>query len=209
MVEDSVDLKERILQTTESLLRRYGATKLSVVDVAREIGMSHGNIYRFFGSKSILLAAIAERWLCKVEEPLSVITASKLPADQKLEKWLDELRRIKRQKHLKDPELFSIYGEIAEHLGDEVRKHIQIMLNQLAKIIEEGNKAGIFHSEDPSQSAIAVLHATSRLHHPGFVGASDYPSEEAARHLTKLVINSLRFDASGITARHPDHRSME
>jgi AcrR family transcriptional regulator len=176
------------------------------VDVAREIGMSHGNIYRFFGSKSVLLAAIAARWLCKVEKPLSVITESELPADQKLETWLDELRRIKRQKYLNDPELFSIYGEIAEHSGDEVRKHIQTMLDQLAKIIEEGNKSGIFHSEDSFQSAMAVLHATSRLHHPVFVGATDYLSEEAAQRLTKLVTNSLRFDANTTTARHPNHQ---
>ncbi len=53
--EADLDLKERILQTTEKLLRRFGASKLSVVDVAREIGMSHGNVYRFFDSKSVLL----------------------------------------------------------------------------------------------------------------------------------------------------------
>jgi AcrR family transcriptional regulator len=198
MVEDSVDLKERILQTTENLLRRYGATKLSVVDVAREIGMSHGNIYRFFASKSILLAAIAERWLCKVEEPLAAITNSKLPADQKLEKWLDELRRIKRQKHLNDPELFAIYGEVAEQARDEVRRHIDIMLDQLEQIIKEGDKAGIFYSDDPRQSAMAVLHATARFHHPVFVGAPDYPSEETARHVTALVIRSLKFDAKKV-----------
>jgi AcrR family transcriptional regulator len=194
MVEDSVDLKERILQTTEILLRRYGATKLSVVDVAREIGMSHGNIYRFFASKSVLLAAIAERWLCKVEEPLSLITNSDLPADRKLEEWLEELRRIKRQKHLNDPELFAIYGEIVEQARDEVRNHIDVMLDQIEQIIREGNETKVFHSADPRQSAGSVLYATARLHHPAFVGASDYPTDVAAQELIRLVIRSLKFD---------------
>jgi AcrR family transcriptional regulator len=195
MVEDPVDLKERILQTTEILLRRYGATKLSVVDVAREIGMSHGNIYRFFSSKSVLMAAIAERWLCKVNAPLAVIANSKMPADKKLEKWLDELRSIKRQKFLSDPELFAIYGEVAEAARDEVRNHIESMLDQLEQIITEGNKSGIFNSEHPRQSARATLNATARLHHPLFVSSSDYPSDEEARHVTQLVINSLKFQA--------------
>ncbi|MBU6453156.1 MAG: TetR/AcrR family transcriptional regulator [Cyanobacteria bacterium REEB67] len=194
MVEDSVDLKERILITTETLLRRYGASKLSVVDVAREIGMSHGNIYRFFSSKALLMSAIAERWLCKVEEPLAQICTSILPADQKLEKWLFELRAIKRHKFQSDPQLFAIYGEVAEQARDEVRHHIDVMIDQLEQIIIEGNKAGTFTSENPRESAVAVLNATARLHHPLFVGAPDYPDDEAARRLVKMVITALRYD---------------
>ena len=193
MVEDTIDLKERILQTTEILLRRYGASKLSVVDVAREIGMSHGNVYRFFASKSILMAAIAERWLCKVQEPLAVITNSDAPADLKLEQWLDELRRIKRQKFLSDPALFAIYGEVALEARNEVRSHIEVMLDQLEQIINDGNKASIFNSTNPRQSAMAVLNATARFHHPAFVGAPDYPSEEEARVVTKMVISALKY----------------
>jgi AcrR family transcriptional regulator len=194
MVEDSVDLKERILLTTETLLRRYGASKLSVVDVAREIGMSHGNIYRFFSSKSLLMSAIAERWLCKVEEPLAQICKSALPADQKLAKWLNELRAIKRQKFQSDPQLFAIYGEVAEQARDEVRRHIEIMIEQIEQIIIEGNQAGIFSSENPRQSAVAVLNATARLHHPLFVGAPDYPEDEAAQLVIKMVITGLKYD---------------
>jgi AcrR family transcriptional regulator len=110
MSESDATLKERILTTTEKLLRRYGASKLSVVDVAREIGMSHGNIYRFFSSKSVLLEAIAERWLCNVMAPLAVITKSTVPADAKIVEWIDELSSIKRQRFLEDPEFFALHG---------------------------------------------------------------------------------------------------
>jgi len=191
---EPVDLKEQILLTTEVLLRRYGATKLSVVDVAREIGMSHGNVYRFFASKSVLMAAIAERWLARVKAPLEAITNSEMPADKKLEHWLAELRRIKRQKFLSDPQLFAIYGEIAEQAREEVRQHIETMVNQVEQIIVEGKKAGLFACENPRQAAVAVLNATARFHHPTFVVAADYPSEEEAQELTCFVIRSLKFD---------------
>jgi AcrR family transcriptional regulator len=190
--EADLDLKERILQTTEKLLRRFGASKLSVVDVAREIGMSHGNVYRFFDSKAVLLGAVAERWLCKVMAPLTVIIESNKPADVKLTDWINQLRSTKRQRHLEDPEVFKLYGEIAEAARDEVKRHIDHLLDHLQTIIEEGNAQGIFHVTDTRLAAKTVLSATSRLHHPAFVTAPDYPTEAEAQYLIKMVITALK-----------------
>ncbi|MDR3615430.1 MAG: TetR/AcrR family transcriptional regulator [Candidatus Obscuribacterales bacterium] len=190
--EADLDLKERILQTTEKLLRRFGASKLSVVDVAREIGMSHGNVYRFFGSKSVLLGAVAERWLCKVMAPLTVIIESDKPADVKLTEWINQLRATKRQRHLEDPEVFKLYGEIAEQARDEVTRHIDHLLDQVQTIIEEGKAQGIFHVSDSRLAAKVVLSATSRLHHPAFVTSPDYPTETEAQYLIEMVIKALK-----------------
>lgn len=45
---------ERILETTEEVLRRYGPAKATVVDVARALGVSHGSVYRHFRTKAAL-----------------------------------------------------------------------------------------------------------------------------------------------------------
>jgi AcrR family transcriptional regulator len=190
--EADLDLKERILQTTEKLLKRYGASKLSVVDVAREIGMSHGNVYRFFGSKAVLLGAISERWLCNVMTPLTVIANNKSPADVKLADWINRLRTIKRQRYLDEPEFFALYGEIAEQARDEVTRHIEHMLDMLQGIIEEGKAQGIFQVADSRMAAKAVLGATARLHHPAFVSLPDYPTDAEAAYLIDFVITGLK-----------------
>ena len=39
---------DRILDSAEQVLRRYGAGKATVVDVARALGVSHGSVYRHF-----------------------------------------------------------------------------------------------------------------------------------------------------------------
>ena len=41
-------LPERILDAAEAVLRRHGTEKANVVDIARSLDMSHGNIYRHF-----------------------------------------------------------------------------------------------------------------------------------------------------------------
>jgi AcrR family transcriptional regulator len=52
---------EQILEASEDVLRRFGPAKATVVDVARELGVSHGSVYRHFPSKAALRDAVAER----------------------------------------------------------------------------------------------------------------------------------------------------
>lgn len=189
--ESSSDLKDQILETTEVLLRRYGAAKLSVVDVAREIGMSHGNVYRFFPSKTDLLNAIAAKWLEKVHVPLAEISTSDLVADQKLKLWFETLIKIKREKFLDDPQLFAVYLELAGHQLEQVNNHVDTLVTQIEKIIEEGKQAGLFSVSDARKAATNIFHATAKLHHPVFVSSPYYPNDDEVKELLSFLIRAL------------------
>ena len=63
---------DQIPEAAQDVLRRYGPAKTTVVDVARELGVSHGSAYRHFASKAALPDAIAERWLHSISEPLAL-----------------------------------------------------------------------------------------------------------------------------------------
>ena len=53
----------RILDSAERLFRHYGYGKTTVADVARDLGMSTANIYRFFASKTEIHQAVCGRML--------------------------------------------------------------------------------------------------------------------------------------------------
>ena len=57
---------EQILEAAEDVIRRFGPTKATVVDVARALGVSHGSVYRHFASKAALRDAVTERWLARI-----------------------------------------------------------------------------------------------------------------------------------------------
>ena len=61
--ETGLDTRARIMAEAERLFRHYGYSKTTVADIARELGMSSGNIYRFFASKAAINEAMAERML--------------------------------------------------------------------------------------------------------------------------------------------------
>ena len=44
-------MRSRIEETAERLFRNMGYQKTAVADIARELGMSPANVYRFYPSK--------------------------------------------------------------------------------------------------------------------------------------------------------------
>ena len=162
---------QRILDAAEEVLRRYGAVKANVVDVARVLGMSHANIYRHFPSKKALLDAVAARWLHAVSAPLEMIAGDQTrPASERLAAWFDALREAKKYKHRDDPELFRVYQSITEDLHGVVGAHIGALLGQLEHIIADGIAAGEFLADlDAPAAARAFLQATAMFHHPAMV----------------------------------------
>ena len=55
--------RRQILETAGALFHAMGHQKTAVADIARELGMSPANIYRYFASKSAINEAIAGRVL--------------------------------------------------------------------------------------------------------------------------------------------------
>jgi AcrR family transcriptional regulator len=183
---------DRILEAAEDVLRRYGPAKANVVDVARALGVSHGSVYRHFPSKAALRDAVTERWLSEISEPLDAVAAGKGTAPERLERWLDLLVRTKRRRALDDPELFATYIELAAEARDVVRTHVEMLVDQLARIVTDGVAAGDFAAEDPRTAARAVFDATSRFHNPAHAAQWSDPQIDAAyERVRALVLRGL------------------
>ena len=157
---------ERILEVTEDVLRRYGLAKATVVDVARALDVSHGSVYRHFPSKASLREAVAKRWLDRVNAPLQKIAEASGPAPARLDRWLRTLFSIKHKRLGDDPEMFATYLTLAREACKVVKAHKDGLVNQIAHILSDGVKQGVFQVADVKVSAQAIFDATSRFHHP-------------------------------------------
>lgn len=183
----------QILEATERVIRRYGPRKATVVDVARELGVVHGSVYRHFSSKADLRDAVAEVWLSRISAPLAGIAEDRtLTPPERLRAWLDALVAAKRRKVGDDPELFAAYASIAAASRDVVAAHVDALVRQIEDILRDGAREGVFRLEDPRRAAHAVFQATSRFHDP--VHAESWTSndiESAWRAVRDLVIAGL------------------
>ncbi len=193
-MSQEVPLSHRILDAAEAMIRRHGVEKTNVVDVARVLGMSHGNIYRHFPSKKAILDAVAVRWIDKISRPLAAIAADRTrPASERLPAWFDSLRVAKRHKVRDDPELFRVYHQIVMSMRDVVAAHMADLLGQVERIIADGVAAGEFSDQpDPKTAARAFLYATSAFHHPAMIVLEPLPTEAEARTVVDLLLAGLR-----------------
>lgn len=157
---------ERILEVTEDVLRRYGLAKATVVDVARALDVSHGSVYRHFPSKASLREAVAKRWLDRVNAPLQTIAEASGPAPARLDRWLRTMFSIKHKRLGDDPEMFATYLTLAREACKVVKAHKDGLVDQIAHILSDGVKQGVFEVADVKVSAQAIFDATSRFHHP-------------------------------------------
>lgn len=170
MTNESALTKDMILDKAEAVFRRFGPAKTSVVDVARALEVSHGNLYRFFSSKAELREAVTYRWLQQIIVPLkAIVEQSSVNATQRLRLWVDTLIKLKRDSALKDPELFRLHAAVTEEAGAVIEHHVNELVKQIADIVRAGMTSKEFVEGDPVQVATGILLSTARFHHPAHV----------------------------------------
>jgi AcrR family transcriptional regulator len=183
---------QRILETAEDVIRRFGPAKATVVDVARALGVSHGSVYRHFPSKAALRDAVVARWLARISDPLDEIAAGAGPARERLRRWFDRLIAAKRARALEDPELFATYLGLAAEARDVVAAHVEALTGQIERIVAGGAARGEFEVADAKAVARAAFDATARFHHPSHAAEWNDPHvDDAFEGVWKLVARGL------------------
>lgn len=166
-VEDRVEA--RLTAIAADHIRRFGPDKVRLVAVAREAGMSHANVYRFFPSKAGLVEAVAVAWLRSVEARLSDIASAADPADDKLERFLAAWARSQREAVERDPAIYAAYAAFALERRDAVLAHRARVRGFLEAIVEEGGEPGPFRLRNPERAVHLVADAMQRFVHPTLV----------------------------------------
>ena len=191
-MNETVLTPERILEAAEDVLRRFGPTKATVVDVARVLDVSHGSVYRHFPSKVALRDAVTKRWLARVSGPLELIASEHTPATERLRRWLDGLIAAKRSRAFDDPELFATYMELVANAREVVTGHVDQLVGQVARIVTDGTVSGEFTVADPMIASRAVIDATARFHNPVHAAEWSDPSIHGAfEAVWQLVLHGL------------------
>jgi AcrR family transcriptional regulator len=158
--------RERIVAAAEDVLRRFGPSKATVVDVARALGVSHAAVYKHVATKAELRDLVVAQWAEATMPSLRAIAEESGPAPQRLRRLVDALIAVKRRKAAGDPELFSAYRMLAAGAQSVVAAHVEELVGLVAMVIRAGVDEGTFRKVDPVAMGRTVLIATSRFHHP-------------------------------------------
>jgi AcrR family transcriptional regulator len=189
--------RERILDTAEDVIRRFGPAKATVVDVARALGVSHAAVYRHVATKAQLRDLVVGRWVETTMPPLRAIAAKPGPAPQRLRQLVDALISVKRHHASADPELFAAYRTLAMGARSVITSLVDELVSLAASIIRAGIKEGTFRNVDPMATGKALLLATVWFHHPSHAAEWTDPGiHQAYDDVWQMLMDGLRITRS-------------
>src|SRR5262249_31921060 len=96
------DTRDRIEKAAMQLFVRKGVTETSVRDIARDVGLSEGALYRHFASKEELVWSLFERHYVEFARRLQALSQQHTAARAKVASMIREFCRA----HDEDPTLF-------------------------------------------------------------------------------------------------------
>ena len=76
--------RDAILDATDRLLARYGYKKMTIDDLAREVGIGKGSVYLHFSSKEELALSHIDRMIERLKAALLRTAESSAPATARL-----------------------------------------------------------------------------------------------------------------------------
>ena len=181
--------------------RHYGYSKTTMAEVASDCGMSAGNLYRYFESKSDIGAAVSIAWFEALHQAVrSAISQPGLNPRQKLESYVLTINRFTIESLRNTPHIQEMVDFLCEERRDLVEGHLDSCHEIVAGILLEGVKCGTFEIPDTATAARAVLNATVRFEYPPLLALSGDTDFEAEVHaLIALIVDGLRVQPVGTT----------
>jgi len=191
------DRKQSILDAFDRLVERYGAEKVSVHEVAGEVGVSVGTLYNDFGSKQGLIASAADRLqtnlLTLPEQELG-----SLSPEQELRAlilgWIRALMDISISRRL------LLFRSLASgnrkpfprqfHAGRELFR--ERLAFRIQTVLERGIAERVFAVTDPVETAARVVDAFSDYWLPlGFAEREPDQVMANAESLLKIILRGI------------------
>jgi AcrR family transcriptional regulator len=159
----------RILDCAERLFRHYGYGKTNVADIARELGMSPANIYRFFASKVEIHQAVCARMLNTCYQLAYDACHAPGSASEKLRRYVHRHYQWTLDTMLDQEKVHEMVIVAIERDWHVIEKHIDSLHALVAEVIREGIEAGEFVDQDPVVASRCFGAATINVCHPQMV----------------------------------------
>jgi AcrR family transcriptional regulator len=166
-MRDSVQSKttrDAILDATDRLLGRFGYRKMTIDDLAHEVGIGKGTVYLYFPSKEEIALSHIDRIVERLKANLRMIADRREPAERRLAAMLLErvLFRFDSVQHYTQG-LNELLAALRTKLLDRRRRYFDEEARILASVIAEGQRDGRFVDGDPVDIANTMLSATNSL----------------------------------------------
>jgi len=158
------DIRDLILDAVEVLLARYGYKKMTMEDVARQVGIGKGTIYLHFPGKEQLILSHIDRIAGRVAARLREIAGSSEPHDKHIRRMLVTrvLFRFDSVSHYSQG-LSDLLSSMRTALLVRRESHFTTEAKILESVLREGVRSGSFDCPNPAAASRVLIQSTNSL----------------------------------------------
>ncbi|MGA1799041.1 TetR family transcriptional regulator [Sphingomonas sp. 4RDLI-65] len=197
-----------ILESAKAQVRRFGEGKTNVTDVARDMGVSHAALYRFYRSKSGMMDAIVQEAMDDEGRLAERHVTAEGPPAERLAAMLLDLHRHKRARFVGDREIHDLYRRIVVERPDMIATYADRITALIARVIETAVLRGEWTVDDIGIAAGVVRDAAMVYVHPAFVAQLVTAGAPVEDMLRATVTTLARAFESGVIYGRPEESAV-
>jgi AcrR family transcriptional regulator len=192
---DKESIRNTILDATDQLLARYGYKKMTMDDLAQEVGIGKGTIYLHFSGKEEVVLSHIDRIIDRLKDRLISIADSQAPAAERLKSMLIErvLFRFDSVQHYSQS-LNDLLSALRPNLLARRKRFFEDEALVFADVLKGGKQKGDFQFQDALTTAHTLLLATNSLL-PYSLSTRELGErgdvEEKVSHIADLLLTGL------------------
>ena len=158
------DVKSALLDATDRLLSRNGYKRMTIDDLAAEVGIGKGSVYLHFSSKEEIALSHIDRIIERLKNRLAEIAARPTSCERRLKDMLIErvVFRFDSVQHYTQS-LNDLLSKIRPSLLERRKKYFDEEARLFATLIKEGVDKGEFAKVNVNDTARSLLLATNSL----------------------------------------------
>jgi AcrR family transcriptional regulator len=205
------DIRQMILEAADRLLARYGYKKMTIDDLAQEVGIGKGTIYLHFSSKEEVALSHIDAIIEHLKERLWAIARSEADVGVRLRLMLlaRVLYRFDSVQHYSQS-INDVLSALRPALLARREHYFEEEARIFAEVLTEGKKQGVFDYTDASQTAHTLLLATNSLLPYSLstreLGEREDIQTKTARIADMLLTGLLRRDSGASDAKQKPNR---
>jgi len=185
------ETRDAILDATERLLARYGYKKMTVEDIAREVGIGKGSIYLHFTSKEEVVLTHVDRIVERLKSRLFELARLDVAASERLHEML-LTRVLFRFDSIQNytQSLNELLSALRPGLLFRRARYFEEEARIFAEVLNQGNDSGELDVEDPLSTAHVLLDATNALL-PYSLSTAELGEREEVKEKTARIARML------------------
>jgi AcrR family transcriptional regulator len=158
------DIRDLILDAVDVLLAKYGYKKMTMEDVARQVGIGKGTVYLHFPGKEELILSHIDRIAERLVGRLREIAGSSDSPDRRIRKMLvlRVLFRFDSVVHYSQ-NLNDLLSSVRTGMLCRREKHFGKEAEVLEDVLREGARLGTLECADPRTASFVLVQSTNSL----------------------------------------------